>query len=150
MIKNPIFAAISGILLLVVIGFVVERLRFLDSAQKTVGQVSEVRSHNTRCGSSGKGKKKYPCTKYDATVDYSAPGYSETFHLELSAGSARGTGQPLSEADYKRGDAVKVVYDPKNPSKAYQDSLFGVWGAPIVLFVVQLATMFGSLVERKR
>ena len=73
-----------------------------------------------------------------------------THHLRLSTGEKRNHNQPVSYSRIKRGEAVPVVYSSANPEKAYEDTLFGVWGGPIVMFMFQISTFFASLTEKRR
>ncbi|MCC7070321.1 MAG: DUF3592 domain-containing protein [Deltaproteobacteria bacterium] len=146
MIKQPWLLVVSGILLVGAIGFAVDRLIFLASAEKTQGTVERITASNGRCGSK---KNKYPCTRFEAEVAFTTK-KGRDGEITVSAGSARGNNQPTSAADLSVGRGVPVVYNPRNPSKAYQDSLWGVWGTPLMMFIGQVATLFGSLSEGRR
>lgn len=146
MIKQPILAGISVLLLGGVAYFLVERNLFLRTAQKTQGTVREIRARDGRCG----GKySRHACTRFSAHVQFvTANGQSSS--LNISAGSARGHGQPITRASYRPSQSVPVIYNPKRPAQAYHDSFFGVWGTPLFLAVFQFATFLGSLTERRR
>ena len=70
--------------------------------------------------------------------------------MNVGAGSSRGSNQPVASASRHAGDPVRVVYSPRNPTKAYQDTFFGVWGAPVIAAGLQIATMLGSMSEGRR
>jgi hypothetical protein len=148
-IRQPIWAYISGALLLVALGFVVERVLFLQKAEQVTGVVSDISSYNDRCGRSGKHRRRYACTKYNATIDFTTL-RGESVRLTVSAGSTRGQDRPISNASKRVNQSVAVVYDPDNPAKAYEDTLFGVWGVPILIFIFQIAAMIGSLTKGRR
>ncbi len=146
MIKQPWLLVISGLLLVGALGFAADRVIFLMGAQKTRGTVERLTAENGRCGSK---KNKYSCTRFSADVAFTtSDGRSSS--ISISAGSTRGHNQPTSSANVSVGQGVPVVYSPRNPSKAYQDSLWGVWGAPLMMFIGQLATLFGSFSEGRR
>ena len=143
-VKNKLLFAVSMVLVVVVLGFVVERVTFLMRAEHAVGEVTELSSSNGRCG----GKHKYNCTTFRANVRYSVNG--EDRDLDVSAGSSRGHNRPLSDANYVRGSKVPVLYNPRNRNQAYRDTFFDVWGAPLMAFVAQISMFFGSFSERRR
>ena len=145
MIKQPILFVI-GILIVPVLGyFVYDRIMFVSRAVKTSGIVESLSAVSDTCGSK---KSRYPCTKFYAELSFSSGG-SERHQLTVSAGSVRGRGRSTSEANYRKGDSVPVVYDPKDPKTAYRDSFMDVWGAPFMTFIFQIAFFFGSLFEGK-
>ena len=146
MIKQPWLLAVSALCLLVAIGLATERLMFLAGSAETVGKVIRLEHRNERCGSQ---KRRYACTKFTAEVQYK-PQAGGTFEIEISAGSSRGSDAPLTSANLRVDDPVPVVYSPGNPSKAYQNTFFGVWGAPLVAAGAQIATLFGSMAEGRR
>lgn len=146
MIKQPWLLLISAALLVGVLGFTADRLIFLATAEKTNGTVERVTSSNGRCGSK---KRKHPCTRFDAEVGFTTKA-GRTGAVTVSAGSTRGYDQPTTNADLHVGDSVRVVYNPRKPSKAYEDSTWGVWGTPLILLIGQVATMFGAFSEGRR
>lgn len=148
MFKGPIFAIVSlGLLasLVIVSG---QRLSFLSRALKTTGSVTKLEARNSRCGG-GKRRSKYPCTKFTAMVEYQAEA-GGAYTLRVSAGSTRGHDQDVSYANKQVGRSVAVIYDPKNPEKAYEDSLFDIWGTPFILGVVQISLALSRLSSRSR
>ena len=147
MIKHPWLLAVSGVCLLIALWLVVDRTMFLRSAEETTGTVVELSGRNDRCG---RRKARYSCTKFSAHVEYETQSGS-THTLQISAGSARGHNQPASSARVRKGGPVSVVYAPDQPTRAYENTLFGVWGVPLLAGFAQIATFLGSLVEgRKR
>jgi hypothetical protein len=148
MIKQPLFFGISGLLLLVFVGFLLQRIYFLQRASRTVGTVSSISSVNSSCGG-GRRRSSYPCTKFTATVKFVARN-TMSYALNLSAGSARGSNQSNLSASYRSGQNVKVIYNPKDPSTAYEDSLMGVWGTPFMVLFMQLLTGISSLFEPRK
>lgn len=145
MIKQPIWAIASLVALLIIGGFVVDRCIFLHTAEHTIGRVLALNSYDSRCG---RRRSRYNCTKFDATVEFSTKAAAR-YTLEVSAGSARGYHQPLSSASLRVNEGVPVVYDPNKPTRAYEDSLWGVWGTPIMLAVFQITSLFVSMTEQK-
>jgi preprotein translocase subunit SecF len=147
MIKQPWLLAVSGVCLLVVLWLVADRTMFLWSAEETIGTVVELSGRNERCG---RRRTRHSCTKFSAQVQYASQRGS-THTLQISAGSARGHNQPVSRARVRKDGPVSVVYAPDQPTRAYENTLFGVWGAPLWAGLAQIATFLGSLTEgRKR
>lgn len=146
MIKQPWLAAVSAVCLLVAIGFAIERSIFLLSAERTPGTISSIDSRNDTCGAK---KRRYACTKFTASVRYRV-GPDVNPSITVSAGSSQGSNQPVTNASRRVGETVRVVYSPSTPTKAYEDTFFGVWGAPVIAFGAQIATMLGSLSEGRR
>ena len=147
MIKQPVYALISALLLAVVLWFVVDRLIFLHSAQRTTGTVVGVTAENDRCGGR---RTRYSCTQFHAVVEYRPEGQQGRFRLNISAGSARGHNQPVSRADVQVNSAVPVAYNPRKPGESYEDTIFGIWGAPLMAFLFQVGAFVTSLTEPRR
>lgn len=148
MIKQPVFAFLAFLLLLAVAWFIADRVKFLHTAERTKGTVTNVQSYNDRCGG-GRRRSSYSCTKFRAYVEYTLPGNAK-YNICISAGSKRGYDQPLSGASYHVGMPVNVVYNPGKPTEAYEDTMMGVWGTPIMIAVFQVITFIVSLTEPKR
>ncbi len=150
MIKQPKLLLIAGILLLVASGFAVKRLNFLRTAKRTHGSVESVTASNGSCSDgSGKSRRNYSCTTFTAQVRF-ATKTGELGMLELDAGSRAGHNEPTSGASRQVGASVPVVYNPKNLHEAYENTTFGVWGAPLASGGGSLATLMGSFTERRR
>ena len=147
MIKQPVFAVVAFLLLLVLAWFVVDRLLFLETAKRTSGRVVNVSAQNSSCGGR---RSHYSCTQFNAIVEYTPEGQSRPYHLSLSAGSARGHNQPVSRASLAQGGSVRVAYNPRDPEESYEDSFSGIWGTPILVFVIQISSFFTSLTEPRR
>ena len=145
MIKQRWLAGLSGILAIVLAGYILERLWFLQRAQRTTGWVIDVSSYDSTCGSR---RHRYSCTKYTAKIQFNAGSLGLTV-FSVSAGSTRGYGMPVTRASMQPRQTVPVVYDPKNPSKAYQNTFWGVWGGPVGVFFFQIMTFIGSLFNPK-
>jgi hypothetical protein len=141
-IKNKWFAGISFILLIIFAGFVIERLAFIRSADTTDGTVISVDSRNGRCGG-GRRKRSYACTRFESTVEFVSKSGAR-YTLLVSSGSARGQNQPRSKARLQEGSLVPVIYDPTNPASVYENTVWGVWGMPILLFFLQIGTFIAS------
>ena len=142
-IKNMWLFLVSMALVFVVLGFVVERLLFLAGADRTTGEVTNVTSHNSRRGARGG-----PRTFFHADVSYVVR--DQTYSVYVPAGKRRGRDQPLSYAQYEIGSSVPMVYLRRNPTKAYRDAFWDIWGTPLMWFFGQIATLFGSFSERRR
>ena len=142
MIKQPWLLVVSAVCLTVALWLVADRVMFLMKAEETVGTVADVTASNGRCGSR---RSKHNCTRYGARVEYETG--AGVHSLSISAGSARGHSQPLSRARVQKNGRVPVVYSPDTPERSYENTVFGVWGAPLMAFFAQIATFIGSLTK---
>jgi hypothetical protein len=146
MIKQPIYAAISAALLLSIVIYVNERINFINKGLDTTGTVVKISSYNARCGGR---RSRYSCTRFRAHVEYfdlKKVGYV----LSIGAGTAGGYDRSNDNADVKIAGKIGIKYDPDNPSKAYENTLWGIWGGPIMLLIVQISTLVTSFVDPKR
>lgn len=134
MIQQKFLFAFAVILLLVSGWFFVDRVTFIRSAQKATGEVTQIDANQTRCSrSSGTGKRRrtshYDCTNFSARVTYTtSSGDVRTFNV--GAGSVIGHTDDIARANRRMGARVPVIYNPKDPDEAYQDTLLAVWGLP--------------------
>jgi hypothetical protein len=145
-IKQPWLLKVSAFFLIVAVYLVIDRSIFLTTAEKAQGTVESIVADNGTCGSN---RRSHSCTKFKAAVRYEAR-TGGTHIIEIDAGSAHGHNAPESSARYRVGGAVEVVYSQRDPSQAYQDTLFGIWFAPILAGIAQLAALAGSLAEGRR
>ncbi len=146
MIKTPWLFFLSFIIGAIAVGFAVERLIFISSAQKTIGQVIGLESYNDRCGG-GRRRRSYACTKFTANIQF-FDRQGSRYEFQSSAGSSRGSNRSIDNADYSVGVGVEVIYNPKNPKKVYVNTIFGVWGIPIVLFFTQIGALISSFFSK--
>jgi Protein of unknown function (DUF3592) len=140
-VKNQFLFVISLVLLAAFCWSVISQLLFLSRAERDVGVVREVRAHDDRCG----GKRRRDCTKFHATVEFQSAGSRQSSYL--SAGEARGHGQPLSKARYRIGDPVPIVFDPSRPEQIYRDKFLDIWGSPLAWLFFQIFTLGASLLR---
>lgn len=145
MIKQPWLLAIAALLVVVAIGFALRQASFLMTADRTTGTVTRVDARNSTCGSK---RNRHSCTRFDAEVRFDVNGRS--FDFTVDAGSVRGSNQPKSRASHPEGSQVKVVYSKSNPNRAYRDSFFDVWFAPIASAAGAVASALGSTSEGRR
>lgn len=148
MIKQPLMAVISLILLVVAIGFTIERGLFVYRANKTLGTVTKIYSENSRCGG-GRRRSSYPCTKYSADFEFAST-LGMTVRFNTSVGRCRGHDQPERCSGLQVGQIEPVIYDPGKPERAYHDRGINVWFVPIMLFVFQVITMVTSFSHGRR
>jgi hypothetical protein len=122
----------------------VQRVAFVNAAVPTSGTVVAIESRNDRCGR----RPRRSCTRFTAVVDYTFAG--ETRQLRASAGSSRGRDEPVTEADYRVGEAFAVRVHPAT-REALPDSASGLWGLPAVLGIGGgLLAVFGLGGTRRR
>lgn len=144
-VKNQAVFVIALLLTLPVAYFVVDRTAFVLKSQTTTASVHDIVGRNDLCG---RRRSKYSCTKFDATLSYAVNG--SDYRIRVEAGSERGHNRPISAAKYRDGQAVSVAYDPRNPQRAYRDTVWDIWGAPILAFLCQVAAFVSSFSEKKR
>jgi hypothetical protein len=144
-VKSPLFFWIALLLFLPLAYFVFDRIHFVVTARPVSAEVSRVTSQNDRCGSR---RSKYNCTKYYATLRYEVQG--RWHQISVSAGRQRGHNQPLSGARYRSGDREAVKYDPRQPWRAYRNTLWDIWGAPLMTFFMQIAMFVASFSDKRR
>jgi hypothetical protein len=147
MIRQPILLLLSAPVLLFTVGAFLWRADFFLNSVEATGHVVQVVARNETCTSGGKHKRRYPCTRFDAVVRYPTPRGDQTF--TVGAGSSRGSSQPTTAADRSVGQRVDVRFDQRSPSSAAEDSVLGVWGAPLVGLVMQFALMFGAVMPSR-
>jgi hypothetical protein len=143
-VRNLWLFVVSMVLVVVVLGYGLERLVFLAGAERTTGEVTQLSSVNGRCG----GKRKRPCTKYYADVAYVVR--ETTYTVNVPAGNVRGHDRPLNHAQYEVGNPVAVVYSRRRPGRAYRDAFYDIWGGPLMFLFAQIGTLLGSFTERRR
>lgn len=147
MIKQPWLMVVSGLIFIACLYFIFDRLIFLQSAERVNGSVESLSSSNGRCGG-GRRRRSYPCTRFNARVRFTTSA-GQPSAVQLSAGSARGHDVSTASASRRVGQAVPIVYDPKSPTRAYEDTTWGVWGVPIMSLIFQIVTFFMSFLEPK-
>ena len=150
MIKSMFLFIGSCFLFIFVLVFLAMRISFLSRAEKVDGHVTSVSSYNDRCSSGSRRRRTYyDCTKFSAVISF-VTNRGEGHSFTVSAGSSRGHNQPDTYASYRPGEAVPVLYDPKDPSNACRNTFMDKWGTPFMLFVFQIITLIASMTEKKR
>jgi hypothetical protein len=139
-----LFYVAAAVLAVIGLGFVVDRVAFLSTAEHTTGEVTHIAARDSTCGG-GRRRRSHPCTKFDATVTFTAAGAPHT--VQISAGRAPGTGQDVAHADFRVGDPVPVVHAPSG-SPAYKDSASGVWGTPMMTLFLAVAAGIGGMFKK--
>lgn len=133
------------LLTLPLVYFLIDRAVFSMRARETVGIVQRIHAENDNCG---RRRRRHNCTNFEADLRYDVDEIS--YQVTVSAGSARGHNKPTSLADYAVGQSEKVAYDESRPSRAYRDTVWDIWGAPIITFFLQVAAFIASLKEERR
>ena len=144
-IKNGFFFVVSVVLLLPLGYFIVDRIQFVSTSQQTSGVVEQLTGKSDRCG---RKRSRHDCTKFRATLRYEVQGTQ--YRIDVSAGSARGHDQPISYADYRVGQTEIVAFDPSQPTRAYRNKLWDIWGVPIATFFFQIASFVAGISERRK
>lgn len=125
--------------------FVSDRIDFVRSARSAMGTVDDVRAWHSSCGT-----KESPddCTNFEATLRYSVD--EEDYRIEVSAGREYRRYSPISDAEHQIDDQVPVVYDPRQPSRAYRDTFWDVWRYPIWALIVQVCALYGGFTAEEQ
>jgi Protein of unknown function (DUF3592) len=144
-VKNQFVFVCALLITVPLVYFLVDRTTFVVSARKVTATVESIAGSNDRCG---RRRSKHNCTKFNATLHYIVD--SANYYLRVSAGSARGHDQPISRSDYAAGQSETVAYDPDKPQRAFRDTTWDIWGAPIATFLCQIAAFVASFAEKKR
>lgn len=144
MIKHLWLAASSLFVFFIALVLGMERAVFVMRAERAVGTVKEVSAKNAR-----RGRHHRHCTKFTAAVTY-ADAEGQPFTIDVRAGSIAGWDVAVSRADLHEGDAVGVVYSPRDPSRAYRDKLTCVWETPLIAAGIGAAMLLGSATEGGR
>jgi preprotein translocase subunit SecF len=128
--KRLLFAIACVVLTVAGIFLTGKTALFLWSADKTNGTSASISGTNTTCG---RKSSKRDCTQFHAQVAFTAKN-GEQHTLGISAGSRDGHNVSIQNATAKIGGIVEVLYDPSNPSIAYDNSFFSIWFAPLASF----------------
>lgn len=141
-----VMAAVAAGLL--ALGFYLQESLFQLSATTAMAEVVSVSAHNDRCGSS---KNRYRCTKFGATLRYSA-GTPERrlYSMNVSAGSARGHDQALRQADLHEGESVQILYDPDDPDDACRNTWGAIHTKSMMAFAACIASLFMGFAPARR
>jgi len=147
MVQHPFYFIISIVLLVVVLGYVCNRVVFLQNARRVEGKVVSVTGTDSTCGSR---RSRHSCTRFDAVVQYKAPETGRDYTVRLKAGTAYGRFQELEKARLRMGEQVRIAYDPNAPHKSFEDTFYGIWGTPLMLGFFQIVAFFSSFGDSRR
>jgi len=139
--NEPVSEGKIALLLLIAAFFLywtAQKAVFLARAEPATGRVVALRASQRPYHS-----RRLSGTYFYATVEYQASGRSQRF--EVPAGSAWHRGQPTSEADYRIGDPVPVLYDPKEPYSAERNAFWDHWKGPFWVLCILLAGIVANL-----
>ena len=142
--RSPFYFWIIVLLCIPLIYFVIDRTYFEIVALETTGTVERIWGRDDRCGTK---RRRYDCTKFTAAVRYEVQGAE--YGIDVSAGTARGHGEPISQSDYRVGGGVMIAYNPRKPGHAYRNTFWDIWGAPVLTFFMQICAFFGGLKEKR-
>lgn len=118
---------------------------FLLGAEKATGKVSSISKRNDECG---RRRDRYDCTRFTAKVRFASQS-GQTGNISVAAGTARGHNAPVSKAQRREGDPVRVIFDPGYLARAYENTTWDVWGAPLFALIVHVAMLIGSMTEQR-
>ena len=153
MVKEPILAFISLALLLGACATGFLTLEFTRAASKTDGIVTEVIGRNATCskrksgtGESSRIRNRKDCTRYSATVQFDTAN-GERRSVELAFGKATGHDKPISYARQPVGTTVPLIYDPKDLSRVFENTVWALWGPTIMLFLAHVVMLLVSFLR---
>jgi len=138
-VKRAGFFWISIALAVAFLFLVGDRLVFLARAERTPAKIKTVYGTNF-----GKGKWG---TEFSALAEFQANGARQ--FATVHAGWSLGQDQPPSEARYRAGDTVAVLYRPEAPDEAYGSS-WDLWKAPGLILFFQIWFLLFSITHAKR
>lgn len=144
-VKQPIWLIVALLWLLLIGYFVVDRIQLLQVWERVTWKVINITSYNSRCW----GKHKHDCTEYTAYVDFTTL-VGQKSEFTVSGWDSYWHNQPISDSFRRIWEPVKVIYDPKNISRVYEDTLWGVWWVPIMTFFFQILSFFSAFTEPKK
>ena len=142
--KRFLFAITCVVLLIAGVFLSGKRALFLWSAEKATGTIASITGSNTTCG---RKSSKRDCTQFHAQVAYTSKN-GENHTLGISAGSQDGHNAPIQYAKAKIGGLIEVLYDPSNPSVAYDNSFMSIWFAPLASFAGAIFCIFPAIRRR--
>lgn len=141
-IKRPSLLLIGALLTLPLVYFLVERIDFMRSSRKAVATVESVQARHYSC----RRGVDHLCTEFAATLTFNVDGKTHWFLVD--AGWVRFRTEVLRRARYQVKELLYVVYDVRKPDHAYVDTLWNVWGTPLLILLAQIAAFIGCLRER--
>jgi len=144
-IQRPVMFAISMVLAVVAVWFIGDRCLFLIGAIHTTGNVVDMVAENDSC-ECGKGCR-YDCTRYQVQLSLQSVGAPSG--LWISAGDARGFNRPAAEARYRIGQAVPMLFNPRNPAESYPNRAADLWRVPLMILLFQVMLMVGSFTPKR-
>jgi hypothetical protein len=144
-VQSSFMFGVSLLLFLPLAYFLYDRFEFVRTAEHTIGVVERVIGENDRCG---RKRRRHNCTVFTAVLRYEVK--ARPYSIEVSAGKARGHNQPISRSLYSKGSRERVAYDPRQPTRAYRDKLWDIWGAPLITFFIQIGTFVSSFTENRK
>lgn len=150
-IKNKVGLVIAWLILIPLAYLVYDRLQLLYVGERVVGVVENIWVSNGDCESGGyRGSRTYSCTRYDAIIGFETkPPTVHRTHI-LSWWSKNGHNQPISYSSRQVGDATKIIYDPEKASRIYENTIWGIWSIPLIIFFFLLAFVVSALTEDRK
>lgn len=144
-IKPSRSSLLIGAMTAVSLTLLVWRGGFWLTSVETTGTVVRVTAEDGNCGST---RNRYHCTKFGATLEYRADG--RRYRTDTGAGQVRGAGRPTTLAAFQVGQQVPVRYSTVAPSLGCRDSLWDLWGYPVLALIGQLVLMLALFVRGGR
>jgi hypothetical protein len=150
---KPIFLLIGAASLVLAVALGVSSMRFLADSARAEATVTDVAARNDRCGRSGKkGRRRYDCTVFTATVRFAHAGTEHT--ARLGAGKTRGHDQSSSMANLRVGQTLPVQYRKSAPNneiyRADRSTTLAVWGKSLLALIFGVVFVFIGIVSGRR
>lgn len=144
-IKQPIWLIVAWILFFVILYFIADRIQLIQVGEHVIGNITNITAYNSRCG----WKHKHDCTEFTAYVGFKTIKW-ESSTFSVWGGNSTWHNQPIASSYRKIWWEVKVIYDPNSIVRVYEDTLWWIWGVPIMTFFFQIMTFFSAFSEPKK
>jgi hypothetical protein len=112
-----------------------DRLFFVKDAIETTGEVITIEIEHLEHGYRGLRVPRGPYTKFTAVVQYNA---NDQYKYEITVSAGEIGGQHTSNpggARFKKGERLRVLYNPKLPFEGYHNSFRGLWFYHSIVFL---------------
>ena len=146
-VKSRFMLRVAIVLGVLALAIAADRTLFILHAAHTKGSVVDLSSENGRCNCPGKGCD-YDCTRFRAQVRFGAP--TSSGYLWVEAGTSRGYNSALAQAQFRLGDEIPVVFNPRDPDEAYRDLSREIWYPPLIAFFFAAVALIAAFSPPRR
>lgn len=147
-VKQPVWFIIGCLILFIFLYFIIIRIQLIIVSEHAVWQITRITWYNTNCWW-GRTSSPFPCTKYNAYVDFTTLKWEKS-SLTIWAWNVWWWDEPITNSTKQVWWFIKIIYNPKNISKAYESTFYWIWWAPIIAFFLQYFAFVVALLEPKK